>query len=465
MTRTSRIGAALWLALAATACNDLEVGDLNNPSLDELQNNPTPAALNTAATGLLVGLRIGIAEPNGYIVLLAIMGREGFNLNTTSDPRYVSEMVAGPLRPGSGAFGANIWAARYANIRNSNVVLNAVEGVNPNLMTDAQREGIRGFAKTIQAIELLRVIVTRDANGAVIDTDRSPTGEPGAIATRTEVYNRVVALLDEGRTHLQAAGGSFSFALGAGFAGFDTPATFGQVNRAIRARVAVYLNDWAGALTALGQTFIDAAGSLGLGVYHNYTTGSGDATNNILAGTAVLRANPLLVSAAQTRPGGGPDLRVTNKIGSAQSATGASGSVSITSDRQFTIYPENVTPVPIIRNEELILLRAEANIGLGNLATAVTDLNTIRTRAGGLANYSGSVTAAALLTELLYNKRYSLMWEGGHSWIDHRHYNRLTDLPRQVTTGKFFTKMPFPTNECLVRNPQPASGCSDEPGI
>ena len=465
MTRSFKLAAATLVFLAATACNDLDVGDLNNPALDEFQNNPTPSALNVAATGLLVGLRTGIAEPNGYIVLLGIMGREGFNLNTNSDPRYIDEMVTGPLDPGSGAFGANIWPQRYANIRNTNVVLNAVDRVNPNLMTAEQQEGLRGFAKTIQAIELLRVIVTRDANGAVIDTDRPATGEPGPIAPRAEVYARIVALLDEGRTHLQAAGSAFSFPLGGGFTGFDTPATFIQVNRAIRARVAVYLNDFAGALTALGQSFIAPAGALDLGAYHIYTTGSGDATNNILAGTAVLRANPLLLTGAQNRANGQPDLRVTTKIATTTNATGSSGGVSIVSDRHFVIYPSNTSPVPIIRNEELILLRAEANLGLGNLATAVTDLNTIRTRAGGLAAYSGAVTATALQTELLYNKRYSLMWEGGHSWIDFRHYNRLTDLPRQVTGGKFFTKMPFPNNECLAREPQPASGCTAEPGI
>jgi hypothetical protein len=465
MTRSFRFAAATLVLIAATACNELDVGDLNNPSLEELESNPTPAALNAAATGLLVGLRNGIAEPNGYIVLLGIMGREGFNLNTNSDPRYVDEMVTGPLDPGSGAFGANIWPQRYANIRNTNILLNAVDLVNPNLMPEAEQEGIRGFAKTIQALELLRVIVTRDANGAVIDTDRSPTGEPGAIATRAEVYARIVSLLDEGRTHLQAAGTAFSFPVGSGFTGFDTPATFLEVNRALRARVAVYTDDFSGALTALGESFIDPAGALDLGAYHVYTTGSGDATNNILAGTAVLRANPLLLNGAQNRANGQPDLRVTTKIATTANATGSSGGVSISSDRHFVIYPANTTPVPIIRNEELILLRAEANLGLGNLATAVTDINTIRTRAGGLANYAGPVTAAALQTELLYNKRYSLMWEGGHSWIDFRHYGRLTDLPRQVTGGKFFTKMPFPNNECLARDPQPAAGCTAEPGI
>lgn len=460
--RTWSLGAAIGLLLIG-GCDEIDVGDLNNPGLDELEESPSRVGVNTAATGLLIGLRTGIAEPNGWIPLLGAMGREGFNLNTVSDPRYIQEMFLGPLDPGSGAFGANFWTARYTNIRNTALVLNAVENVVD--MTEEEREGIRGFAKTIQGLELLRVIVTRDANGAVIDVDRSPTGEPGPIVSRTEVYDRIEQLLDEGYSHLQGGGGAFSFRLGTGFAGFDTPATFALVNRALRARVAVYLDDFATALTALGQSFVSTAQPLTLGVYHVYGTSSGDIQNNILTGAPQIRANPLLITSAQLRAGGQPDLRVTTKVTTGAPFTGSAGETSLTSNQHFTVYPANTSPVAIIRNEELILLRAEANIGLGNLAAALPDINFIRTTAGGLAALGTLGTADAALSELLYNKRYSLLWEGGHSWIDHRHYGRLTDLPRQVTGGLFFVKMPFPRNECLVRDPQPAAGCVPEPGI
>lgn len=465
-TKSLRFSAALVGALAAGGCNTIDVGDLNSPGLDELSTNPTPVAINTVATGLLVGLRNNIAETNGYIVLLGMMGREGFNLNTNSDPRYMSEMIAGPLDPGSGAFGANTWAQRYANIRNATTLLNAVGGVSDNLLPQAQKEGIRGFAKTIQAIEFLRVIATRDIHGAVIDVDRSPTGEPGAVATRAETYAKVVALLEEGRTHLLAAGSNFSFPLGDGFAGFNTPANFLKINRAFRARVAVYLNDWNTALTALSQSFLDTGASLGLGAYHTFTTGSGDLTNNILTGAPVIRANPLLRTAAQLRGNGEIDLRASSKLATGTSATGTSGATSITSDQDFTIYPTNTTPVAIIRNEELILLRAEANLGLTNIAQALVDINFIRSNSGGLPSYAGPQTAAAVLDELLYNKRYSLLWEGGHSWIDFRHYGKLASLPRMTANGKFFPAMPFPNNECLVRsNAASLAGCAPVPGF
>jgi hypothetical protein len=460
MTRILRCAPAFLGALALAGCHSLDVADLNNPGLEGLEQTPTAVGVNTAATGLLVGLRVAVAEPNGWVALLGAMGREGFNLNSTSDPRYVKEMLVGPLNPGD--FGSAFWAACYANIRNSVILLHAVDGVAG--LSPAEKEGLRGFAKTIQAMELLQVVLTRDANGAVIDVDRPPTGDPGAIATKADAYTRINTLLDEARTHLQAGGSAFSFRLGSGFSGFDTPAAFLKVNRAIRARAAIYNNDFSGALTALGQSFLDTGAPLSTGVYHVYSTGSGDATNNILQGAPVIRANPTLVTAAQLRTGGQADLRVTTKIVTGESGTGTSGTATFTSDKHFTIYPTNSSPVAIIRNEELILLRAEANLGLNNIAQALVDINFIRANSGGLPTYAGPVTAAAVLDELLYNKRYSLLWEGGFSWFDYRHYNKLTTLPRLVTGGTFFTKMPFPTNECLARSPAPTQGCSPEVG-
>ena len=113
--------------------------------------------------------------------------------------------------------------------------------------------------------------------------------------------------------------------------------------------------------------------------------------------------------------------------------------------------PSPNTPIPIIKNEELILLHAEASIGLNDLTTATTDLNLIRTASGGLAPVALFATPQAAITELLYNKRYSLLYEGGHSWIDYRRYGRLTDLATNERPGpppdKIFPTLPIPTAE------------------
>src|SRR5256886_14107589 len=91
---------------------------------------------------------------------------------------------------------------------------------------------------------------------------RSP---PAAIVTKAAVFAHIVQLLDEGQTHLQASGATFPFPLPPGFAGFDTPGTFLQFTPALRARVAVYTDDFAGAVAALATPFIDTTKSLAVG--------------------------------------------------------------------------------------------------------------------------------------------------------------------------------------------------------
>jgi hypothetical protein len=444
-------------ALTLGACNSLDVTDLNNPALEEFQTSPTPSSVNTAASGLLIGARSGTAGSTGYITELGVFGREVYWL-ASDDPRFVSELLIGPLDGGNGAFGGAHWAPRYANIRNSNLVLTAVENVVG--LTDQQKEGIRGFAKTIQALDLLLIVNTRDVYGAPVDVNTAPTAEPAPIVAKAQVFQRIVSLLDEGRTHLQSAGSSFSFGLSEGFAGFDTPATFTQFNRALRARVAIYLGDYATAQTALQQSFLTITGSLTLGAYHTYSTGAGDVANASYDPTGrALRGHPSFVADAQRKPDGSPDNRTAkNETSPPNPPVGG-----LQSDQLVVVYNDPSAPVPIIRNEELILLRAEASLGQGNIAAAVSDINVIRTRAGGLAPYSGALTATAVLNELLYNRRYSLYYEG-HRWIDLRRHQRLSTLPRDLPSHKVFSQFPFPADECLARTPQPTTGCTPVAG-
>lgn len=459
----------IWLPVflglfAAGGCQNLDEPNLNSPALDDLLNNPTRAKVALAATGLLIGTRAGIAAQNGYVSLLGILGRESYNFDP-ADPRFVTEMMVGPLDGGSPAFGGNLWANPYRNILNANVLLVATDRV--PAVSDPEKEAVRGFAKTIQAFDYLKVIATRDANGAPIVVGVDITAPPAPIATKAEVFAHIVQLLDEAQTHLQAAGSTFPFALPPGFTGFSTPSTFLQFNRALRARVAVYTDDFNGALTALAASFVDSTKSLNLGVYYDFSTVSGDQTNALFDPEArAILAHPSWETDAQLQTGGAKDDRYVRKIFRLASPKSAQG---LSSQIQFVLYNAVAAPIPIIRNEELILLRAEANIGLNtapSLAVAVTDLNTIRVKSGKLPLYAGAVTQTALLDELLYNKRYSLMFEGGHRWIDLRHYGRLSTLPQDATSGgaaKRFSKFPFPGFECDPRTPTPP-GCGTETG-
>jgi hypothetical protein len=70
------------------------------------------------------------------------------------------------------------------------------------------------------------------------------------------------------------------------------------------------------------------------------------------------------------------------------------------------------------------------------------------------------MTSDERLTELLYNKRYSLLFEGGHRWIDMRRYNRVSQLPLDLPSHRRNDKFPFPNAECDARVPKPSSGCA-----
>jgi hypothetical protein len=438
----------------ASACSmDLVIPDYNNPSIEDLTGNPTPTKIATAAQGLLIGTRVQQAEQNGYVSLLGILGRESYNFDP-ADPRFVTEMLIGPLDPGSPAFGANLFAFPYRNIRNANILLGAVDAVAG--LTTAQKEAVKGFAKTIEALDYLYIINTRDDLGAPLDVNISATDAPAPFVSKTEIFNNIVRLLDEGLAHLQAGGGAFPFTLSPGFAGFDTPATFAQLNRALKARVEVYRTGYAAALSALGQSFISTSAPLTLGAYHSYSTGSGDIQNRLFdpTGRAIL-AHPALVTDAQTQPSGAPDARLTAKVGAITPRTVQ----GVTAGNVFTIYTSNTAGIPIIRNEELILLRSEARWFTGDKAGAMADLNFIRTTSGGLAPIATPATDAAFRTALLYERRYSLMFEGGHRWIDMRRVGLLSSLPKALPTHTVASRFPFPEGECLARLPDKPAGC------
>ena len=91
--------------------------------------------------------------------------------------------------------------------------LNGVYGSKYGVAYNAAKEGIRGFAKTLKAIALYQVIIATDVAGAALDAPDDPTGTLLPIVTKAEVYQRMVQLLDEAKTHLQAGGASFAFGL------------------------------------------------------------------------------------------------------------------------------------------------------------------------------------------------------------------------------------------------------------
>ncbi|WP_434383872.1 RagB/SusD family nutrient uptake outer membrane protein [Melittangium boletus] len=453
--KMTKVMLALSTAMGLGGC-DLTVPDLNRPSVDSLELTPTRPAVISAAEGLLVGNRAGYAAQNGYVSVLGVLGREAYILDK-ADPRYVGELLAGPaLDPGSPAFGGNFWVGPYANLRNANTLLRALEVV-PG-MSDEEKEAVRGFAKTMKALDYLVLINTRDTNGIVLDVDRPIGADLAPIVTdREQVLAFIAALLDEALVHLKAGGTTFPLPLSSGFQDFDRPAikmtvpNFQKVNRGIKARVDVYRQKWDEALVDLEGSFENINAPLERGVYHAFGTGSGDTTNELSpAINQNIYAHPSILKDAEYQEGSTTELdaRVQRKVRLAETPGNYQG---VSSDYWFANYPSGTSPVPIIRNEELILLHAEASYQAGDISNARTLLNFIRVTSGGLSELTPGEGGYDFITELLKQRRYSLLFEGGHRWIDLRRYERLNELPIDVPGHRVHPRFPVPESETNAR--------------
>ena len=134
-----------------------------------------------------------------------------------------------------------------------------------------------------------------------------------------------------------------------------------------------------------------------------------------------------------------------NRIGKATLRNSPASNSGLSSDRDVWVFTSSTAPVPIIRNEELILIYAEASIQNNSLTDGVTAINKIR-NGHGLPEYGGAVTQAALINEMLKQRRYSLFFEG-HRWLDLRRYDRLATLPIDRPNDDVWSSFPLPSTE------------------
>lgn len=406
------IAIALWVG-----CDSLDFADPNSPVVES-------ATVQSLITGAEAGMRVDL---DIYLRSICVVGREVYYLEP-ADPRYTGELLTGPM-DGGGFLTTRPWNAHYAVIKNCNLVLDHEDA-------DA---GAIGFAKTILAYNLLMVINMQDENGARLNYDGDINVD---VATKAEVFAEIASLLDEGISSLGGAGSAFSFTLSSGFEGFDTPSTFSQFNRAIAARVAVYDDRWQDALDALDDSFLDEAGDLDLGVYHVYSSGLNDQSNEMYEDPLSTNVKLMGHPSYQTDADSG-DVRFSSKA-LVRSETDTSLAVytydELSSDLGITIWSSSYDPNPIIRNEELILLKAEAKIGLGT-DDGLTEINIIR------AAHDLSDAAVGGLDQLLHEKRYSLFLEG-HRLIDMRHYGKTDELPiDRPERGDKIVTFPLPETE------------------
>ena len=427
------------IGLGFASCEVEEVLNPNSPTVESFENGATLADLQLLGQGLQSVIR---DDMEFHFWTVSILGREYYDLRGT-DPRYTSELLGqnGGSLDNNGFITTRSYFGRHRSVRNANLLKTAVQNASATL-SPGEVNSFLGFANTITGYEMLLEANRQFENGLRLDT-----ADPINLGPFAPDYNSTLegikAVLDEGYGQLTNASANFLFELGDGMfstiPGYDDSQTaaVAQFNRGILARLEILRGNKAEAATALGDSFMDMAGDMNAGGYYAFGGNTGNDRGNPLffvPGVDNYMAHPTWIADATAG-----DARLSK----ATQATlieldGLSG------DHQVTVYSSNTDPASIQRNEELILIMAEARIG-GNNAGAVEAINVVR-KAAGLADYSGGMSDAELEDELLYQRRYSLFAEG-HRWIDLRRYGRLSEIPTDRAGDVVHVQFPRPASE------------------
>ena len=422
------------LFIGFSACEIDEIEDPNGPSLSGVVNNASRSDLQLVVTGTESLLR---KEINFYYFTSGIVGRDLW-LFTAADPRYTGELLGRDqsVLDNAGFYGTRPYSGRYVTVKNTNVLLEAVANNASRLsLTTEEVNGYNGFAHAMQAYEMHIALNLQFLNGIRVDV--ADPANLGPFLTYAESLTALAAILATASDELANAGLNFPFTLSSGFTGFNTPATFRQFVKGMEARIAIYQGNKTAATGFLAESFLDTAGDLYAGPYRPYSPASGELVNEVYR-------TPNQSEALVAHPSYTTDIEAGDDRISKVASRDTIKLDDLTATYDCIVYPSLSAPIWLMRNEELILIRAEARIGNNN-AGAVEDLNVIR-HAHGLGDYGGGTDDASLIDEMLKQRRFSLYAEG-HRWVDMRRYGRLAQLPLDRVNDDVWPEMPRPVTE------------------
>jgi hypothetical protein len=449
-------------ALVAAGCKDNPVANpIDAPTVGALAGALTRVTLQQLATGVLAQDR---AQATGfaYVLEAEIFARDAYRIDP-SEPRYVQETLQGNPDPGSFA-GGGAWAGYYTAIRAGNNLILALPATANSQFTTEEINATRGFARTIKALDYWRVMEYHDSVGATIQTDDGAAVTP--IRCKTAVLAYIASLLDSANADFTAAGGStvLPFAMPSGFTAFghdySTVANLVKFNRGLKGKIDFYRGlDRTNPTPALFPTAIAEltqalggaapgavpAADFAKGPYYVFVPGGSENTPNPLS-DAKVGLNPLVGDSIQSG-----DTRAA-KIVPRTVLSGFGLSTAITYIGTVSTNAANQSaPMGILRDEELVLLRAQAEIEAGQLANAILDINDVRTNYGLAAVAPVDKTSA--INAVLYEKRYSLLFEGPMRLDDLREYGRLNGnfLRMESATDPFNAALPITRGELNAR--------------
>ena len=433
----------LLAAAVLVSCKDSNVPFLTAPT----KVAATTVGVQNAVTGLFSAARNDISN---YVTFMSTFSRDAANF-TNTEPRFITEgMGLIPIPNTDPFFSSSIWDIEYRNAKFANQIIASLPAVTP-AYSASDAAAITGVVQTMKALQFMMIAETRDTLGlSPYSIDVTGT-VPAPVFCNKDVWTYIVALLDSANTSLQTAGPNpLPVTLPPGFASVSataapstTPGAFAAFNRALAGKAGLELayaiarnaggnpptptsagSPFAPALTradsAINASALFDPGALttpapggftddAFGVYHAWSAQSGDQLNPINGEVGTIAVLWDFVVDVDTVN----DARWHAKFSVNPNAVQQSSFAASASPYIYAYYPTVSTPLPIVRNEELTLVDAQIQLGLGNLANAITLINDVHQQAGGFASpLAIAANYVAVRNALLKEQRISTILEG-----------------------------------------------------
>lgn len=304
------------------------------------------------------------------------------------------------------------WPLFYKYIYEANGIIEGIAA--SKSMSEKAKEYYTGEAKFQRAFSYFYLVNLFGDVPLITSTDINQN----AVAKRADVadvYKLIIADLKDAQAKL---GVDYSFTGGERIRANKWVAT------SLLARTYLYLKDWANA--EVEATKVINAGLYSLintqdGIFAKNNTeailqlANNAGESNTPAASFIFTTTPVLIC---TDP-----LLNTFEIGDKRKSTWINSKVYLSKTyyfpNKFTTTATTTTEYfTLIRLAELYLIRSEARAEQNNLPDALTDLNLVRQKHGGLLALPSSTERDALRTAILKERRVELFTEGMHRWFD-----------------------------------------------
>lgn len=422
--RTGTVLAAL--ALASAGC-DLDL-DVTNP------NAPTEQEVVSSLEGILA-LSLGMQQQFASVIHEYVRAPALVTDEWGTQTRALAadqSLFTGTPDPGFGVV-SDPYYDTYRIARSANNVIAAA----PELgLSEGLESGLTATAKLFKAMAL---------GMAALHFEELPIDAAieGAVpAPRAEVFAEVIRLLESARSDL----GGVSDADLATFRARGLTTSFDLRNTvdAMLARYSLY--------AGLNQQALEAAQRVNLASLSVLNYSDPDFNPIWNYATQLLYVAPLQSFVTDAEAG---DERVDFWVNTTAAPFTGNPPVPLL---PFNYYASRNAAFPVYLPGEMLLIRAEAQARLGNLAEARDLINQVRTKAGTASLPGASLpalpaeqldTLEEILAQIAYERRYEL-YSQGLRWEDLRRLGQYTGESAKLDF------LPFPESECRTN---PNAGC------